>query len=56
MTSSFNTAFSAILHIQQRGADEAVVRVSQVVEKKREGPDCRRPRHLIRTLQRLGED
>lgn len=41
--------------VQQSSADEVVVRVSQVVKKKREGPDCRRAHHLIWTLQHLGK-
>lgn len=43
-------------YVQQSSADEAVVRVSQVVKKKGEGPDRRCSDHLVWTLQRLGKE
>lgn len=42
--------------VQQRRADEAVVRGAQVVQQQREGLDRRRPHRLLWTLQRLGEE
>lgn len=44
------------VHVQQRGADEALVCCAQVVQQQREGLDRRHPHRLLWTLQRLGEE